>query len=99
MDEATEREPRAPGINWCRNWASGLAVDQTIRVPSLMISGSEDLVLRPGMAAGMHAHVPESRAAGDRELLALDPRGEVSGTQPAGHRVADAALPRLSKSS
>ena len=59
MDEATEREPRAPGINWCRNWASGLAVDQTIRVPSLMISGSEDLVLRPGMAAGMHAHVPD----------------------------------------
>ena len=59
MDEATEREPRAPGINWCRNWASGLAVDQTIRVPSLMISGSEDLVLRPSMAAGMHAHVSD----------------------------------------
>lgn len=52
-----------PGINWyrnlSRNWKSGRDVDQTIRVPSLMISGAEDVVLRPGMTDGMGAHVPD----------------------------------------
>ncbi len=61
--ERFKRTGFTPGINWdrnlTRNWASGLAVDQTIRVPSLMISGSEDVVLRASMAAGMHAHVPD----------------------------------------
>lgn len=61
--ERFKRTGFTPGINWyrnlSRNWASGLAVDQTIRVPSLMISGSEDVVLRPSMAAGMQAHVPD----------------------------------------
>ncbi|HXH45684.1 MAG TPA: alpha/beta hydrolase [Bradyrhizobium sp.] len=61
--ERFKRTGFTPGINWyrnlTRNWASGLAVDQTIRVPSLMISGSEDVVLRPSMAEGMHAHVPD----------------------------------------
>lgn len=52
-----------PGINWyrnlSRNWKAGRHVDQTIRVPSLMISGAEDVVLLPGMTDGMGAHVPD----------------------------------------
>lgn len=52
-----------PAINWyrnlSRNWASGRGLDQTVRVPSLMISGEHDVVLRPSMAEGMDAHVPD----------------------------------------
>lgn len=52
-----------PAINWyrnlSRNWKAGLDIDQTIRVPSLMISARHDVVLRPGMADGMNAHVPD----------------------------------------
>ena len=52
-----------PAINWyrnlSRNWKAGLAVDQTIRVPSLLVSAAHDAVLRPGMADGMDAHVPD----------------------------------------
>jgi pimeloyl-ACP methyl ester carboxylesterase len=52
-----------PGINWyrnlSRNWKAGLDVDQTIRVPSLMVSGAEDVVLRASMADGMEAYVPD----------------------------------------
>jgi pimeloyl-ACP methyl ester carboxylesterase len=62
----TERFKRTgftPGINWyrnlSRNWEADRALDQTIRVPSLMISASEDVVLRPSMAAGMETHVPD----------------------------------------
>lgn len=52
-----------PGINWyrniSRNWQAGLEVNQTVRVPSLMISGEDDPILTAGMAAGMGAHVPD----------------------------------------
>jgi pimeloyl-ACP methyl ester carboxylesterase len=52
-----------PGINWyrniSRNWRAGLELDQVVRVPSLMVSGEYDVVLRPSMAAGMEAHVPD----------------------------------------
>ena len=52
-----------PAINWyrnlSRNWKAGLDVDQTIRVPSMMVSAAHDVVLRPGMADGMGAHVKD----------------------------------------
>ena len=52
-----------PPINWyrniSRNWKAGLDMDQTIRVPSLMISAEHDVVLRPSMADGMERHVPD----------------------------------------
>ncbi|WP_338664365.1 alpha/beta hydrolase [Pararoseomonas sp. SCSIO 73927] len=52
-----------PAINWYRNisanWREGRGVDQTVRVPSLMVSAANDVVLRPSMAEGMEAHVPE----------------------------------------
>lgn len=51
-----------PAINWYRNishnWRAGLSMDQTVRAPSLMISGEHDVVLRLSMAARMEAHVP-----------------------------------------
>lgn len=52
-----------PGINWyrnlSRNWRAGLEVDQTVRVPSLMVNGEDDPILTAGMAAGMTAHIPD----------------------------------------
>lgn len=52
-----------PGINWyrnlSRNWRAGRNLDQTIRVPSLMISASEDVVLRPSMTDQMADYVPD----------------------------------------
>jgi pimeloyl-ACP methyl ester carboxylesterase len=52
-----------PAINWyrniTRNWKAGLDVDQTIRVPSLMISAENDVVLRPSMTDEMDAYVPD----------------------------------------
>lgn len=52
-----------PAINWYRNisqnWKAGLAVDQNVRVPALMISAEHDVVLRPNMAKGMRDHVPQ----------------------------------------
>ncbi len=52
-----------PAINWyrnlSRNWRAGLAVDQTIRVPSLMLSAEHDVVLRPSMVDGMKDVVPD----------------------------------------
>lgn len=61
--DSFERTGFTPGINWyrnlSRNWRAGLAVDQTVRVPSLMISAEDDVVLTPAMADGMEAHVPD----------------------------------------
>lgn len=58
-----ERTGFTPSINWyrniTRNWKAGLEVDQTIRVPSLLVSAANDVVLRPSMAIGMEAHVPD----------------------------------------
>ncbi len=52
-----------PPINWyrnlSRNWRAGLDLDQTVRVPSMMVSAANDVVLRPSMANGMDAHVPD----------------------------------------
>ena len=56
-----QRTGFTPSINWyrnlSRNWKAGLNVDQTIRVPSMMVSAANDVVLRPGMADGMDAYV------------------------------------------
>ena len=58
-----ERTGFTPAINWyrnlSRNWRAGLNVDQTVRVPSLMVSAANDVVLRPSMTAQMSAHVPD----------------------------------------
>lgn len=52
-----------PGINWyrnlSRNWRLGRDLDQTVRVPSLMIAAEHDVVLRPSMTGGMERHVPD----------------------------------------
>ncbi|RZL79048.1 MAG: alpha/beta hydrolase [Sphingomonas sp.] len=60
---AYRRHGFTPPINWyrnlSRNWRIGRDMDQTIRVPSLMISGANDVVLRPSMTEGMHAFVPD----------------------------------------
>ncbi|MBL6081932.1 alpha/beta hydrolase [Belnapia sp. T18] len=58
-----ERTGFTPAINWyrnlSRNWRAGLGVDQTVRVPSMMVSATHDVVLRPSMANGMDVHVPD----------------------------------------
>jgi pimeloyl-ACP methyl ester carboxylesterase len=58
-----ERTGFTPAINWYRNlsgnWEAGLDVDQAIRVPSMMVSAANDVVLRPSMADGMEAHVAD----------------------------------------
>lgn len=58
-----QRTGFTPGINWyrnlSRNWKAGLDVDQTIRVPSMMVSAAYDVVLRPSMADGMDAYVTD----------------------------------------
>lgn len=58
-----ERTGFTPAINWyrnlSRNWKAGLNLDQTIRVPSLMISAANDVVLRPGMVDGMDVYVKD----------------------------------------
>ena len=58
-----ERSGFTPPINWyrniSRNWKAGLGVDQTIRVPCLMVSAEHDVVLRPSMADGMDVYVPD----------------------------------------
>ena len=52
-----------PAINWyrniSRNWKAGRDVDQTIRVPSLMVSAEHDVVLRPSMTNGMDTYVTD----------------------------------------
>ena len=58
-----DRTGFTPAINWyrniTRNWRAGLSVDQTVRVPSLMVSAANDVVLRPSMTDGMDAYVPD----------------------------------------
>lgn len=58
-----ERTGFTPAINWyrniSRNWKTGLDADQTVRVPSMMISGEHDVVLRPSMTAEMESYVPD----------------------------------------
>ncbi|HKO47621.1 MAG TPA: alpha/beta hydrolase [Polyangiaceae bacterium] len=61
--EQFERTGFTPAINWyrnlSRNWQAGLDVDQTVRVPSMMVSGAHDVVLRPNMASGMVEYVAD----------------------------------------
>ena len=61
--QAFKRTGFTPGIDWyrniSRNWKAGLDLDQTIRVPSLMVSGANDVVLRPGMTDGMADYVED----------------------------------------
>lgn len=51
------------GINWYRNmnrnWETTAKVEQKIKVPSLMISAEDDVVLSPAMTAGMEKYVPD----------------------------------------
>jgi soluble epoxide hydrolase / lipid-phosphate phosphatase len=58
-----ERTSFTPAINWyrnlSRNWKAGLNVEQTIRVPSMMVSAANDVVLRPSMADGMDTYVTD----------------------------------------
>jgi soluble epoxide hydrolase/lipid-phosphate phosphatase len=62
-EEGYKQHGFTPPINWyrnlTRNWEISRNMDQTIRVPSLMISGANDLVLRARMAEGMDEHVPD----------------------------------------
>jgi soluble epoxide hydrolase/lipid-phosphate phosphatase len=52
-----------PATNWyrnlSRNWEAGLNVDQTVGVPSLMITAEDDVAFTPGMAEGMAEYVPD----------------------------------------
>ncbi|WP_052365298.1 alpha/beta fold hydrolase [Halotalea alkalilenta] len=65
-----ERTGFTPGINWyrniSRNWHAGRDIDQTIHVPSLMVSAANDVVLRPSMTDAMDAYVKDL----DRYVLA-----------------------------
>jgi len=65
-----ERTGFTPAINWyrnmSRNWQAGRDVDQTIRVPALMVSAANDVVLRPSMVDGMEKYVKRL----DRHTLA-----------------------------
>lgn len=58
-----QRAGFTPAINWyrnlSRNWKAGLDVDQIIRVPSMMVSAANDVVLRPSMADSMDAYVTD----------------------------------------
>jgi pimeloyl-ACP methyl ester carboxylesterase len=51
------------GINWyrnmSRNWLRSAEIDQTVRVPSLMIMAENDSVLPPSAADGMEKIIPD----------------------------------------
>jgi non-specific protein-tyrosine kinase len=51
------------GINWyrnmSRNWQRSEGIDQTVRVPSLMIMAENDQVLPPSSADGMEKLIPD----------------------------------------
>ena len=51
------------GINWyrnmSRNWQRSVAIDHTVRVPSLMIMAENDAVLPPSAADGMEKIIPD----------------------------------------
>ena len=60
---AFERTGFTGGINWyrnfTRNWQTTEGVKETIDVPGLMIMAEHDIVLRPALADGMEALVPD----------------------------------------
>jgi pimeloyl-ACP methyl ester carboxylesterase len=51
------------GINWyrnfSRNWQRSAGIDQTVRVPALMVMAENDAVLPPSAADGMERLVPD----------------------------------------
>lgn len=51
------------GINWyrnfTRNWQASEGVEQKVNVPCLMVMAANDVVLRPSLADGMEAYVPD----------------------------------------
>jgi pimeloyl-ACP methyl ester carboxylesterase len=51
------------GVNWyrnfTRNWETTAGVDQTVKVPCLMIMAENDIVLRPAMADNMATLCPD----------------------------------------
>ena len=51
------------GINWyrnfTRNWQTTEGVVQKVEVPCLMVTAANDIVLRPSLADGMEAFVPD----------------------------------------
>jgi pimeloyl-ACP methyl ester carboxylesterase len=51
------------GLNWyrnlSRNWETTKGIEEKVNVPCLMISASDDVVLRPSMTDGMEAFVPD----------------------------------------
>lgn len=51
------------GINWyrnfTRNWQTTEGIAQKVNVPCLMVMAENDIVLRPAMADGMEAYVPD----------------------------------------
>ena len=55
------------GINWyrnlTRNWERMANVEQKVKVPGLMILAEDDFILRPAMADGMEAYVPDLEKA------------------------------------
>jgi pimeloyl-ACP methyl ester carboxylesterase len=55
------------GINWyrnfTRNWRLGEGVEQTVRVPSLMVMAELDAVLPPSAADGMEKFIPDLEKA------------------------------------
>ena len=60
--ETFQRTGFTGGINWyrnfTRNWEESEGRSQMVTVPSLMIMAENDVVLRPAMADGMEAMVP-----------------------------------------
>ena len=68
---AFERTGTRGSFNWYRaldlNWEDARAIaDPTIRVPSLMITAENDLVLRPELAEPMRKWIPDLRIANIR---------------------------------
>jgi pimeloyl-ACP methyl ester carboxylesterase len=61
--ESFSRTGFTGGINWyrniTRNWQAAEGMDETVRVPSLMIMAELDSVLPPSSADGMEAYVPD----------------------------------------
>jgi pimeloyl-ACP methyl ester carboxylesterase len=55
------------GINWyrnlARNWEASATLEQKVKVPGLMIMAENDIVLRPALADGMEAFVPDLEKA------------------------------------
>jgi epoxide hydrolase A/B len=60
---AFERTGFTGGINWyrnfTRNWHTMEGVAQKVDVPCLMVMAENDIVLRPALADGMEAFVPD----------------------------------------